>query len=89
MLGQELDQGQRGVRFDGVADGVGDLGKGFLEERETAEDVLLRVDIEGSAVGGGKVGERNGVSVQGSAGVGEGAWVGVANGLGPGPDVVS
>ena len=39
MGGEELDDRQRGVGFDGVADGVRDCGEGLVEEGEAVEDV--------------------------------------------------
>ncbi len=53
VLREELDDGESGVGFQGVADGVGDGGEGLLEEGETVEDLGLGVDVEGGAVFGG------------------------------------
>ena len=55
-LREELEDGEGGVGFYGVADGVGDLGEGLLEEGEAAEDVGLGVDVERGAVLGREFG---------------------------------
>jgi hypothetical protein len=64
VLGQETEDAERGVGFDGIADGVGDLREGLLEHGQAGEDVVLRVDVKGGAVFGGERGERNCVAVE-------------------------
>jgi len=76
VLSEELEQGERGVGLDGVADGVGNACEGALEEREAREDVLRGVDVEGGSVSGGERGEGDGVAAEGAMEVGEGAGIG-------------
>jgi len=75
VFSQQTHEGERGVRFEGVADGVGDRGKCVLEELESRHDVLLGVDVERGAVGLGQVGEGNTVAVKLTISIGEGTGV--------------
>ena len=62
VVGQKTHEGQRGVRLEGVADGVGDGSERFLKECQAREDVLLGVDVERGSVGLGEFGEGHGVT---------------------------
>ena len=57
LLGQEAEDGEGGVGFDGVADGVGASGEGLLEELEALGDLRGGVDVERRAVFFGEGGE--------------------------------
>ncbi len=75
VRGEELEDGERGVGLNGVADGVGNGGEGGLEELQAREDVSFRVDVEGRAVAVGEGGERGLVAGQGALQISEGAGV--------------
>ena len=73
--GQEAEDGEGGVGFDGVADGVWASGKGLFEEFEALGDLRGGVDIERGAVFGGQGGEVDSVTVEHAVPVGEGAGI--------------
>ena len=75
LFGEETQDGEGGVGFDGVADGVRAVAEGLLEELEALGDLLGRVDVEGSAVFFGEVGEIGCVAVKGAVAVGEGTRI--------------
>src|SRR6266702_4313056 len=73
--GQEAEDGERGVGFDGVADGVGAISKNFFEELEAVGDLRGRVDVERGAVFGREGGEVDSVAVEGAVAIDEGARI--------------
>ncbi len=73
LLREEAEDGERGVGFDGVADGVGTVREGCFEELEAVRDLPGGVDVERRAVLVGEGGEAGFVAVQGAVAVGEGA----------------
>ncbi len=73
--GQEAEDGQGGVGFDGVADGVRASGKGLLEELEALGDLRGGVDVERGAVFGGQGGEVDSVTVEFAVAIGERARI--------------
>ena len=80
LFGEKAEDGEGGVRFNGVADGVGAVGEGLVEELEAVRDLFGGVDVERGAVFGGEGGEIGSVAVEGPVAVGEGA--GIRLGLG-------
>src|SRR3984957_19476388 len=80
LLGEETQDGERGVCFDCVADGVGTGGEGLGEELKAVGDLVRGVDVEWGAVFGGKGGEVRSVAVEEAIAVGEGSWAGVCLG---------
>ena len=52
---EELEDGERGVGFDGVADGVVDAGELAREHGDARADVIGGVDVERCAELGGEV----------------------------------
>ena len=76
LLCQETEDGERGVGFDGVTDGVGAAGEGLLEELEALRDLLGGVDVERSAVLCGEGREIGFVAVKETVAVGEGTGAG-------------
>ncbi len=80
LFGEEAKDGEGGVSFDGVADGVGAVGEGLVEELEAVGDLFGGVDVERGAVFGGEGGEVGSIAVEGAVAVGE--WAGVGLGCG-------
>ena len=70
MRGEELEDGERGVGFDGVADEVIAAREGLLKEAEALGDLVGGVDVERGPVAAGKGFERDFAAVQGAAGLG-------------------
>ncbi len=56
LLAEELEDGERGVRFDRVAEGVRDGHELSLEHHHALENGVGGVDVKGSAVGFGELG---------------------------------
>jgi hypothetical protein len=75
-LSEEAEDGEGGVGFDGVADGVRASGEGLLEELEALGDLRGGVDVEGCAVFFGKAGEASSVTVERAVAVDEGTRIG-------------
>ena len=77
LFGEEAEDGERGVGFDGVADGVGAgfgaAREGLLEELEALGDLLGGVDVEGRAVFSGEAGKVDSVTVEGAVAIDKGA----------------
>ncbi len=77
LPGEEAEDGEGGVGFDGVADGVGAVAEGGFEELEAVGDLPGGVDVEGGGVVDGEGGEIDSVAVEGVVAIGEGtAWGG-------------
>ena len=57
LLAEQLEDGERGVGLDRVAEGVRDRGKLGLEHAEALADGVGGVDVERRAVGFGEFGE--------------------------------
>ena len=73
---EEAEDGERGVGFDGVADGVGTGRlKARCEELEALRDLVGGVDVERGAVLFGEGGEADSVAVERAVAVDEGAGI--------------
>ncbi len=84
LFREEAEDGEGGVGFDGVADGVGaGLREGLVEELEALRYLAGGVDVERGSVLVGEGGERDAVAVEGAVAVGEGAggWLRAGGGL--------
>ena len=76
LLCQQAEDGEGGVGFDGVADGVEAVGEGLFEKLEALSDLRGGVDVEGSAVGFGEGGEIGAVAMELAVAIDEGAGAG-------------
>jgi len=76
LLCQEAEDGEGGVGFDGVADGVragvGAMREGVFEELKALGDLFGGVDVEGGSVFGGESSKVGSVAVEEAIAVGEG-----------------
>src|SRR4051794_4734699 len=79
---EKTEDGERGVCFDGVADGMGARGEGVLEELEALGYLGGGVDVEGSAVFFRERDERDLIAVESAVAVDEGACGGGRGGYG-------
>ena len=77
---EKPEDGERGVGFDGVTDGVRAVAEGGFEELEAVGDLLGGVDVEGGGVVDGECCEIDSVAVKGVIAVGE--WTGGKIGCG-------
>ena len=76
LFGEESQDGKGRVGFDSVADGVGALPEGLVEELEAMGDLICRVDVERCAEFFGERGETGLVAVKCAVAIDEGAWIG-------------
>ena len=70
VLGEELEDGERRVGFDGVADQVIARGERLLKKREALKDLVGRVDVERRAEFAGEGFERNLAATESAFGAG-------------------
>jgi len=66
MVGQQLENGQRGVGLDRVSDQMVTAGKRLLEQAQPLDNMIGRVDIERRAVALGQGFKRDLAAVQGA-----------------------
>ncbi len=63
-LGQQRQNGQRGIGFDGVADGVGQVGEGGIVGAIVGQERMAGIDIGGRTHARGERGERDLLTVK-------------------------
>jgi hypothetical protein len=76
LICEEVEDGERGVGFDGVADGVGAVSEGLLEEFVTLSDLRGGVDVERCTVFLGERCEADAVAVESAVAIDEGTGIG-------------
>lgn len=75
LFAEQAQDGERGIGFNGVADGVWARGEGLLEELEAIGDLLRRVDVERRCILGGECREADRIAMKRAVAIGEGACI--------------